>query len=105
MSLRNLLPTRQGSFSPAPSRYPLALILLTIAGVVFRSEIALLIGAHTLWNLLFRRRFALSTVIFSGAVGLIIGLSLTVPTDSFFWQQSPLWPELSAFQYNILQSR
>lgn len=38
----------------------------------------------------------------SGLLGLLIGLFLTVPLDSYFWLRSLLWPELSAFSYNVL---
>jgi len=44
----------------------------------------------------------LQDIIPSGIIGLIIGLSTTVVIDSFFWQQFPLWPEWSAFTFNIL---
>lgn len=84
-------------------RYKRALIILTATGVVFRSEIALLLATHTLYLLAFKRNYInLYEIIPSGLLGLLIGLSLTVPLDSYFWFRFPLWPELSAFSYNIL---
>ncbi|KAI8940253.1 hypothetical protein NX059_003954 [Plenodomus lindquistii] len=86
------------------SRYQrLSLYLLTIAGIVFRSELALLVGTITLY-LLITQRISITTVIIpAGLGGLIIGLLCTVPLDSFFWQSFPLWPEWTAFYYNTIQ--
>lgn len=77
--------------------------MLTFAGVVYRSEIALLLGTHVLY-LLIRRPNIVSFVdiVSSGLCGLALGLLSTVPLDSYFWRQFPLWPELSGFSYNIL---
>ena len=81
-----------------------ALIMLTVIGIIFRSEIAILLGCHTAW-LLFSKRLSPMDVVTSGAIGLAVGLGLTVPVDSFFWQNIPLWPELSGFIFNILEGR
>lgn len=87
-------------------RYKRALTILTATGVVFRSEIALLLASHTLYLLAFKRNHInLNEIIPSGLLGLLIGLSLTIPLDSYFWLRLPLWPELSAFSYNILAGR
>lgn len=63
-------------------------------------------GTHALY-LLIRRPNVISfrDIVSSGIVGLAIGLALTVPLDSYFWLQYPLWPELSAFAYNILHGQ
>jgi alpha-1,6-mannosyltransferase len=89
-------------------RTRLALYLVTIATVVFRAELGLLIAAHCLyllakaatndarWTLLTR------TIIPAGLSGAIVGLVLTLSIDTFFWQSSvPIWPELSAFLANV----
>ena len=78
--------------------------MLTVIGVIFRSEIAILLGCHTAW-LLFNKRLSPADIVTSGILGLATGLSLTVPVDSFFWQKIPLWPELSGFIFNILKGR
>ena len=41
-------------------------------------------------------------IIPAGIAGLLIGLTSTVLIDSFFWQQFPLWPELTGFYYNTI---
>lgn len=42
------------------------------------------------------------TIIPAGTTGLVMGLLISVPIDSFFWQQYPLWPELTGFYYNTI---
>ncbi|KAI0848925.1 glycosyltransferase family 22 protein [Daldinia vernicosa] len=84
-------------------RYKLAIAYLTIATAVFRSELAILMVAVTLYGL------ALSHISL-GSLGKIIpvfivffamSLLLTIPIDSYFWQK-PLWPELWGFYYNVV---
>ncbi|KAJ6189661.1 hypothetical protein N7519_004569 [Penicillium mononematosum] len=92
--------------SPVPTsqdqkQYSLALALLTTAGVIFRSELALLVGTQTLF-LLATRRINLQHTIIAGLVGLTTGLTLTIYLDSTFWQRFPLWPEFEAFRFNVL---
>ena len=77
---------------------------MTVVGVIFRSEIALLLGTHTLW-LLFRRRISINNVIISGIIGLTVGLGLTISIDSFFWLHFPIWPELTGFLYNVMEGQ
>lgn len=106
--MRDLLPDAPTAFATRAikRRYQRALILLTVAGVVFRSEIALLVGTHALY-LLIRRSNVISfgDVVKSGLLGLVLGLLLTVPLDSYFWLRLPLWPELSGFAFNILHGQ
>ncbi|KAJ4372199.1 alpha-1,6- mannosyltransferase [Neocucurbitaria cava] len=83
--------------------YRLSLYLLTIAGIVFRSELAILVGTITLYLFLTQRISIISVIIPAGLGGLIIGLMCTVPLDSFLWQSFPLWPEWTSFYYNTIQ--
>ncbi|KAF2099301.1 alpha-1,6-mannosyltransferase subunit Ecm39 [Rhizodiscina lignyota] len=78
-----------------------AVFLMTLAGVVFRSEIAIFLATHLIY-LLLRRRASLKTIIPAGLVGAALGLAATVSVDSFFWQKFPLWPELVGFYYNTI---
>ena len=107
-ALRWLLPDPRVDNVTRVKRTRLALYLLTIATVVFRAELGLLIAAHCLyllahattndarWILLAR------TMIPAGLSGALVGLVLTVSIDTFFWQSStPIWPELSAFLANV----
>ena len=107
LALRKLLPLagRYPNSRTSKARYSTALTVLTISGIVFRSEIALLLACHTLYLFLSPRiRLPLLTIIPAGLFGAFIGLTLTVPIDTFFWRTyppSPLWPELTGFLYNI----
>jgi alpha-1,6-mannosyltransferase len=99
LAMRLLLP------SPSPTQdqkqCSLALALLTTAGVIFRSELALLVGTQTLF-LLSTKRINLKHTILAGLTGLTTALTLTIYLDSTFWQHFPLWPEFSAFRFNVL---
>lgn len=83
-------------------RRKMAVYMLTIAGVVFRSEIAILLAAETLY-LLVRNGVSLTREIVPvGLTGAAVGLLTTVTIDSFFWQRFPLWPEWVGFYYNTI---
>lgn len=105
LALRALLNAHAVSFSreDVNRRLRLCLYLLTIAGIVFRSELAILVGTITLYLLTTQRISIVKVVIPAGAGGLVIGLLCTVSIDSFFWQSFPLWPEWIAFYYNTIQ--
>lgn len=83
--------------------YRLSLYLLTFAGVVFRSELAILVGTFTLYLFITRRISIVEVIVPAGIAGAAIGLLTTVSIDSFFWQSFPLWPEWTAFYYNTIQ--
>ncbi|KAE8351917.1 Alg9-like mannosyltransferase family-domain-containing protein [Aspergillus coremiiformis] len=87
------------------NRCRLSLCLLTIAGIIFRSELALFLATHTIFLFLTGRIGVRHEIIPAGLVGLLIGLGSTVLVDSFFWQEYPLWPELSAFIFNVVHGQ
>ncbi|GBF60114.1 Dol-P-Man:Man(7)GlcNAc(2)-PP-Dol alpha-1,6-mannosyltransferase [Trichophyton mentagrophytes] len=96
----------QPSSSKRISRnYRLSLYLLTIAGVIFRSEIAALLGTTTIYLWAQGRIGLRREIIPAGIGGVLVGLTITVLIDSFFWQKFPLWPELAGFAYNVLQGK
>lgn len=106
--MRNLLPRAGGNLASKSSRrrYSRALSLLAITGVIFRSEIAVLLCCHALYlHIQPYIRLPLRTIILAGLIGTLLGLTLTVPIDSFFWQKWPLWPELTGFVYNIIDKQ
>ena len=86
-----------------PRNYRLCLYLLTFSGVVFRSELAILVGTITIYLFATKRISITKIIIRAGVSGLVIGLLCTVSIDSFFWQSFPLWPEWTAFYYNTIQ--
>lgn len=85
------------------SRGRLSLGLLTVAGVIFRSELALLVATQTLFSLL-SRQIKLQDAVFAGLIGLGIGLLTTVCVDTLFWGRL-IWPELDAFLFNVISGQ
>lgn len=78
---------------------------MTVAGIIFRSELALLLATHTIFLFVTGRIRLLQDIIPAGVVGLLTGLTATVVVDSYFWQQFPLWPELAAFKFNVISGQ
>jgi alpha-1,6-mannosyltransferase len=83
-------------------RRRLALYLLTVAGVIFRSEIAIILAMETLYLLVQQKVSLTKDIVPAGMAGAIIALATTVSVDSFFWQRWPLWPEWIGFYYNTI---
>ncbi|KAK5229809.1 Dol-P-Man:Man(7)GlcNAc(2)-PP-Dol alpha-1,6-mannosyltransferase [Exophiala xenobiotica] len=111
IALRFLLPD-PGSAQLQARRTRLALYLLTLATIIFRSEIALLLASHCAYLLLkagtFNNAISLVRAVFLPAIlsATVAGLLLTVSIDTFFWQSRRLlWPELAAFLSNVLPSK
>lgn len=104
IALRNLILVKAVAFKSQRSvkRRRLALYLLTIAGVIFRSEIAILLAAETAYLLLQQRASITKEIVPAGLLGAALGLLTTVSVDSFFWQRFPLWPEWIGFYYNTI---
>lgn len=82
-------------------RLRLSVGLLTVAGVVFRSELAILLATQTAY-LLYQKRISIRELVPAGIAGALLGLILTVPVDSIFWLKFLLWPELAGFYYNAI---
>jgi alpha-1,6-mannosyltransferase len=78
------------------------LFLITYAGVVFRSELAVLVLTLSIFMFFINGTSLTKTIIPAGISGLVLGLLTTVPIDSFFWQKWPLWPEWESFYYNTI---
>lgn len=104
IALRNLVLVQAVSSKTGRSskRCRLALYLLTLAGIVFRSEIAILLATETGYLLYQQGTPLIKEIIPAGLVGAVVGLLATVSVDSFFWQQFPIWPELVGFYYNTV---
>ncbi|KAF3491823.1 Alg12p [Arthroderma uncinatum] len=72
-------------------------------GIILRSEIAALLATTTVYLWTQGQIGLRREIIPAGISGVLIGLAITVSVDSFFWQKFPLWPELAAFGYNVLE--
>ncbi|EAS35263.2 alpha-1,6-mannosyltransferase subunit [Coccidioides immitis RS] len=105
LALRFLLPDTDATPGSSSRRYRLCLYLLTVAGIVFRSEIALLLSTITIYHWLQGNISIRYEIIPAGLSGALIALLVSIPIDSFFWQKFPLWPELSAFLYNVVSGK
>ena len=104
LALRYILPE---PVSPTVyrKRARLSLYLMTVAGIIFRSELAIFLATNTLFLFATRRITIQREIIPAGILGLLVGLTSTVLVDSFFWQQFPLWPELAAFKFNVISGQ
>lgn len=108
LALRYFLPIASGTTLPSKrtvNGYRLGLCILTVLGVVFRSEIALLLFMHTAWLFVRGQMSLVQDIIPSGLLGLLIGVLLTVPIDSYFYLSFPLWPELDSFIFNVVHGQ
>lgn len=85
----------------ASGRQRVAIALLVFSTVIFRAELALLLGSVGLY-LVLTRRTTLQNLMVPGVVSSVVALLVSVPIDSYFWQK-PLWPELWGFYYNVVQ--
>lgn len=86
--------------------------LLTLPTVIFRAELALLLGAYCIYALLKSGSVAngatlvRTTLVPAICAAAVVGLLLTVTIDTFFWQSpTPLWPELAGFLSNVFPSK
>ncbi|KAF6813497.1 Alg9-like mannosyltransferase, partial [Colletotrichum musicola] len=94
----NLLPhTEPQSWAP---RQRVAISLLVFAAVIFRSEVALLLATTGL-HLLLTGQTTIPRLIRPFLISFTVAVAVSVPLDSYFWQQ-PLWPELWGFYYNAV---
>ncbi|KAI2795003.1 hypothetical protein POX_a01606 [Penicillium oxalicum] len=109
LAMRHLLPDSTISISSSgvhSSRkgVKLPLLLLTLAGIIFRAEIALLLAFTTLSLLVKHGKGVLPDVVGAGLVGLSGGLLSTVGIDTIFWK-GLVWPEFNAFLFNVVEGQ
>ncbi|KAG5637949.1 hypothetical protein H0H81_002477 [Sphagnurus paluster] len=90
---------------PSDKSLTYALSLLTFTAVVFRAEVALLLGPLALQSILHKNitiQRAVKVVFLSG----IASLALTVSVDTYFWDsKSKLWPEFAGLYFNVYQGK
>ena len=82
-------------------RHERSIYLFVLAGVIFRSEIAVLLFAQLI-DLILRRRFR--TIVINGLLSAILALGIFIPIDSYLWQK-PTWPELEGIIFNVFQGK
>ncbi|KXJ91457.1 glycosyltransferase family 22 protein [Microdochium bolleyi] len=99
IAFANLLPNADGH-TPT-RRLRLAIVLLTTATAVFRSELAILL-VTTVGYALAARQITIPQVILPFSAAFVFSLAVSIPIDSYFWQKVH-WPELWGFYYNAIQ--
>lgn len=75
-------------------------MFLAFSAVVFRAELAILLGSVSLY-LLATGQSTLLNLVRPLVVASFVALAVSVPIDSYFWQK-PLWPELWGFYFNAI---
>jgi len=104
LALREFLPvTGPSNAVQKEKHFRIGIFLFVVAGVIFRSEIALLLFTH-LFYLVVDYKISVKTTIKTGIQSALVALAVSVPVDSFFWQR-PVWPELAGFYYNAIQGK
>lgn len=104
LALRSLIISKAVAWKTTRSskRRRLALYLLTVAGVIFRSEVAILLAVESLYLLSQGRISITKEILPAGLAGAAVALPLTIGVDSLLWQQMPIWPEWVGFYYNTI---
>lgn len=102
--MRFLLPDAAKLADPSrrSKHYRLSLYLITLAGIIFRSELAVLLFTITSYLFVIGEVTIRREILPAGTLAATIALTLTISIDSYFWQTTPLWPELSSFAFNLL---
>lgn len=77
-----------------------ALALLSFASVIFRAELALLLGAVGL-HIYMTSQVSVFQLAVPVVAASTVALLVSLPIDSYFWLR-PVWPELWAFYYNAV---
>ncbi|KAI6125109.1 glycosyltransferase family 22 protein [Pisolithus croceorrhizus] len=88
------------SIHPSRASVDITVGLLVFTAVIFRSEVALLLGPLSL-QFLIQGHTTFARLIKVGLSTGIASIALTVVVDSYFWNQWPLWPELYGFYFNV----
>lgn len=79
--------------------------LLTLTGVVFRAEVALLLAPLCL-QFLILRYVSFSRLVKIGLASALASLALTVSVDTYFHaNRTPIWPEFSGIYFNVVQGK
>lgn len=79
------------------------IVASAIAVIIFRSELAILLGLIIVSELMSQRLSIVKLLRYGIPIGFVV-LTITVIVDSFFWQRI-LWPEGEVLQFNIYENK
>ncbi|KAF8895998.1 alpha-1,6-mannosyltransferase subunit [Infundibulicybe gibba] len=100
-----LLNQAPNSHYPSKRKLHTAISLLTLATVVFRAELLLLLAPLVLQSLV-QGRTSLRNLFIVGLFSGTVSVALTTFVDSYFWNApSALWPEFSGIYFNVYQGK
>ncbi|THV06315.1 hypothetical protein K435DRAFT_960579 [Dendrothele bispora CBS 962.96] len=91
---------------PSPSRISTAIALITGAGVIFRSELVLLLGPTVLQSL-WKGYISFWDTVRVGLLSALCSIALTTAVDTYMWGTfpTPLWPEFSSIYFNVVEGK
>ncbi|OSC97695.1 glycosyltransferase family 22 protein [Trametes coccinea BRFM310] len=104
LALYMLVDRAPNSTRPSKENVHRAIGLLTFASVVFRAELALLVGPLAVQAIV-RQYTSIANVVKVGLLTGTVSVVATVLVDSYFWQRWPLWPELYGVYFNVLDGK
>ncbi|KAI0649537.1 Alg9-like mannosyltransferase family-domain-containing protein [Trametes meyenii] len=104
LALYLLVDRAPNSTRPSQQNLHPIIALLIFAGVVFRGELALLLGPLVLQSVV-RRYVSVTSLIKVGLISGVLSIALTTLVDSYFWQRWPLWPELYGIYFNVVEGK
>ncbi|KAK7466066.1 Dol-P-Man:Man(7)GlcNAc(2)-PP-Dol alpha-1,6-mannosyltransferase [Stygiomarasmius scandens] len=91
---------------PSPYKIYTVIALLTGAGVIFRSELVLLLGPLVL-QVLWQGYISFWDTIRVGLISALASIAATTAVDTYMWGTfpTPLWPEFSSIYFNIVEGK
>lgn len=81
-----------------------AVSILTVAALLFRAEISILLFTTVSWHLFITRRLALYRTLKIGIISSTSSLIVSFAIDSYFWRFAVV-PELSGFYFNAIEGK
>lgn len=81
-----------------------AIAILTVATVILRSEILILLGSLVAWHLFYSQKVRIVKTMETGLIAGLFSLLFSGSVDSYLWNTAMV-PELTGFIYNVLHGK
>ncbi|PXF45128.1 Dol-P-Man:Man(7)GlcNAc(2)-PP-Dol alpha-1,6-mannosyltransferase [Gracilariopsis chorda] len=88
---------------PSTQKRYRAIVLLSVACALFRSELCIYLFMTMVVNLIMRRITLLRTISI-GLCAAVLAASVSIVIDSYFWQRAS-YPELEVFYFNVVLNK